>query len=320
MNRTARPGMMQTVSRFVRPERTAGPTARRRHLPEHYKPFIIVHIIHLSATIICKDRVTPVNKQRKPPAASRMTPINQSLPSPLYIAHRGLSSRYPENTLTAFLAAADAGAGMIELDVTLTRDRRLAVIHDSTVDRTTDGTGRVNVLTMAQLRRLDAGSWFADRFAGEPVPSLEQVLDAVKGKLLVNIEIKPEAFEPRAPRDAVEWQIVEMVTERQMATEVLISSFAWRVLGRVRALSSEIAVGLLSGLPADERLLYWFRRLDAFSWHPDYRVVSRSQVESLQRLGARVYPYAVKGRIDTASLLAMGVDGLIVDDPRQMSV
>ncbi len=248
-----------------------------------------------------------------------MTSINQHLPTPLYIAHRGLSSRYPENTLVAFRAAADAGAGMIELDVTLTRDRRLAVIHDSTVDRTTDGTGPVNTLTMAQLRRLDAGGWFAERFAGEPVPSLDQVLDAVKGRLLVNIEIKSEAFEPRAPHDAVERQIVEMVTERQMSAEVLVSSFAWRVLGRLRALSPEIAVGLLSQLPADERLLYWFRRLDGFSWHPDYRVVSRSQVETLQGLGAKVYPYAVKGRIDTPSLLAMGVDGLIVDDPGQMT-
>ncbi|MCB2214984.1 glycerophosphodiester phosphodiesterase [Desulfofustis glycolicus] len=241
------------------------------------------------------------------------------LTKPLYIAHRGLSSRYPENTLAAFRAAIDAGAGMIELDVTLSRDRRLVVIHDSTVNRTTNGRGRVNTLTMAQLRRLDAGSWFAERFAGEPVPSLEQVLDAVGGKVLINIEIKPEAFEPRAPHDAVERQIVEMVTERQMAADVLISSFAWRVLARIRALSANLAIGLLSELPADERLLYWFRRLDGFSWHPDYRVVSRSQVEMLQGLGARVYPYTVGGRIDTMSLLAMGVDGLIVDDPRQMA-
>ncbi|MEE4313993.1 MAG: glycerophosphodiester phosphodiesterase family protein, partial [Desulfofustis sp.] len=72
--------------------------------------------------------------------------------------------------------------------------------------------------------------------------------------------------------------------------------------------------------PADERLLYWFRRLDGFSWHPDHRVVSRSQVKLVQGLGARVYPYTVGGRIDTEPLLAMGVDGLIVDDPRQMTV
>jgi glycerophosphoryl diester phosphodiesterase len=117
----------------------------------------------------------------------------------------------------------------------------------------------------------------------------------------------------------VERQIVEMVTERQMTTDVLVSSFAWRVLARVRALSANLAIGLLSELPADERLIYWFRRLDGFSWHPDYRVVSRSQVKLLQGFGARVYPYTVGGRIDTAALLAMGVDGLIVDDPRQMA-
>jgi glycerophosphoryl diester phosphodiesterase len=248
-----------------------------------------------------------------------MISLHENLPGLLYIAHRGLSSRYPENTLAAFRAAIDAGAGMLELDVTLTRDRRLAVIHDSTVNRTTNGRGRVNTMTMAHLHRLDAGGWFAERFAGEPVPSLEQVLDAVRGQVLLNIEIKPEAFEPRAPHDAVERQIVEMVTERQMTTDVLVSSFAWRVLARVRALSANLAIGLLSELPADERLIYWFRRLDGFSWHPDYRVVSRSQVKLLQGFGARVYPYTVGGRIDTAALLAMGVDGLIVDDPRQMA-
>jgi glycerophosphoryl diester phosphodiesterase len=104
------------------------------------------------------------------------------LPTPLFIAHRGYSACYPENTLAAFNGAIDAGAHMIELDVCLSRDRHLVVIHDETVDRTTNGTGAVKALTMDQLDRLDAGSWFDPRFNTERLPTLAQVLDATKGE------------------------------------------------------------------------------------------------------------------------------------------
>jgi glycerophosphoryl diester phosphodiesterase len=98
-----------------------------------------------------------------------------------FIAHRGYSACYPENTLAAFKGAIDAGAHMIELDVCLSKDRHLVVIHDETVDRTTNGTGAVKALTLDQLSRLDAGSWFDPRFNTERLPTLAQVLDAVKG-------------------------------------------------------------------------------------------------------------------------------------------
>jgi glycerophosphoryl diester phosphodiesterase len=93
------------------------------------------------------------------------------LPTPLFIAHRGCSARYPENTLAAFKGAIDAGAQMIELDVCLSKDRHLVVIHDKTVDRTTNGSGAVKMLTLAQLRQLDAGSWFDPRFNAERLPT-----------------------------------------------------------------------------------------------------------------------------------------------------
>lgn len=241
-----------------------------------------------------------------------------NFPTPLFIAHRGLSARFPENTLAAFNGAIDAGAHMIELDVCLSKDRHLVVIHDETVDRTTNGTGAVRALTLDQLIRLDAGSWFDPRFNKERLPTLAQVLDAVKGHLMVNIEIKPEAFEPDGPTDAVERQVLSLVREKNMLDEVLVSSFEWLMLENIRKLESGIALGLLSDVPADERLRHWYQRINAFSWHPDFRVLNQQQVESLHALGARVFPYAVDGRIDSRGMLAMGVDGLIVDDPRQM--
>ncbi len=241
------------------------------------------------------------------------------LPTPLFIAHRGYSASYPENTLAAFNGAIDAGAHMIELDVCLSRDRHLVVIHDETVDRTTNGTGAVKALTMDQLDRLDAGSWFDPRFNTERLPTLARVLDTAKGHLLVNIEIKPEAFEADGPADAVERQVLNLVCEKNMLDEVLVSSFEWQMLENLRILEPGIALGLLAEAPADERLRRCYQRINGFSWHPDFRVLTRQQVDSLHDLGARVFPYAVDGRIDSLGMLAMGVDGMIVDDPRQMT-
>ncbi|WP_319522818.1 glycerophosphodiester phosphodiesterase family protein [uncultured Desulfosarcina sp.] len=240
------------------------------------------------------------------------------LPKPLIMAHRGCSSHYPENTLAAFRAAIAAGAHMVELDVNLSRDRQLIVIHDESVDRTTDGSGPVCAHTATQLGRLDAGSWFDPRFAGERVPTLAQVLEALKGRIGVNIEIKPEAFEAHGPQDAVERQVWELVQAMGMQADVLVSSFEWQALERLRNLDAGIALGLLSDVPANDSLFHWYRRVRGFSWHPDYRVLTPSQVKTLHNMGAKVFPYAVDGKIDAAGMLAMGVDGLILDDPREV--
>src|SRR5713226_3493547 len=110
----------------------------------------------------------------------------------LNIAHRGASADFPENTLAAFAAAIRAGADMCELDVQKTVDGALVVIHDDTVDRTSDGRGRVDLLTLAAIRRLDAGRWCGDQFAGEGIPTLSEVFDLTAGQCGLNIELKGE--------------------------------------------------------------------------------------------------------------------------------
>jgi glycerophosphoryl diester phosphodiesterase len=239
-------------------------------------------------------------------------------PTPMIIAHRGYSARFPENTLAAFKAAIDAGAHMIELDVTLSKDCQLVVIHDDTVNRTTDGSGAVNTLTLEQLGQLDAGSWFNPAFKGETVPSLARVLDTVKGHLLVNIEIKSEATQPRRAEDTVVRQVMALVREKRMVGEVLVSSFRWQVLENIRKLEPTLALGLLSTDPADDNLLRWYDRINAFSWHPTYRKLNRKQVETLHGRGARVFPYTVNGIANYRKMLALGVDGIITNDPLQM--
>lgn len=242
------------------------------------------------------------------------------LKKPIYIAHRGYKNRFPENTLAAFQGAVDAGAEMIELDVTLSKDRRLVVIHDNTVDRTTDGSGAVKALTLKELTRLDAGSWFDPKFENERLPTLAQVLETVQGRLMVNIEIKPEAFEPNGLPDSVERQVMAVILEYEMVEKVLVSSFHWPILDNFRSLSPTVALGLLSESPANEDLLAWCKRINCFSWHPDFRILTRRQVNTLHELGVHVFPYTVDGKMDTRIMIDMGVDGLIVDDPGQMTV
>ena len=135
----------------------------------------------------------------------------EKIKRPWVVAHRGYSGRYPENTASAFEAAIGAGADMIELDVCMTKDRVPIVIHDKTLERTTDGHGLVSELKLSKLKKLDAGSWFSPEFEGESIPTLEEILMQIRGKIPVNIEIKPESFESNDPADAIEKQICRMV-------------------------------------------------------------------------------------------------------------
>jgi glycerophosphoryl diester phosphodiesterase len=109
---------------------------------------------------------------------------------PFISAHRGFSSDYPENTIPALQAALDAGAHVAEIDVRLTKDGKLILMHDAQVDRTTDGSGPVTALTLAEVKKLDAGRWFDRKFAGTKVPTLDEVLDWSRGRLGILVEMK----------------------------------------------------------------------------------------------------------------------------------
>ncbi|MCL6609799.1 MAG: glycerophosphoryl diester phosphodiesterase, partial [Geminicoccaceae bacterium] len=163
---------------------------------------------------------------------------------PRVIAHRGASSRAPENTLAAFRSAREAGAAMVELDARLARDGVLVVIHDSTLDRTTDGHGRVIETDSAEIRRLDAGSWFDPRFRGERVPTLEEALALLaRLGLAVNVELKADPGEERRT-GAEAARLVERVWPAD-GPPVLISSFEEDALAAARREAPELPRGLL---------------------------------------------------------------------------
>jgi glycerophosphoryl diester phosphodiesterase len=238
----------------------------------------------------------------------------RSLGRPLVIAHRGYCARYPENTLAAFEGAVEAGCHMIELDVNLTRDRRLAVIHDHVLDRTTSGSGPVRDATLGELRRLDAGSWFHPRFAGERVPELGEVLERISGRVPLNIEIKRRAFEAHDPPDAVERQVVDLVRRHQATSWVVISSFEVRILERVAAMENPPALSILSEEPAGAELIRLLADLKAVSWNPSLRVLSRDQVARVHAAGCLVLPWTVVTRKDWDRVMEMGADGAFCNE------
>ena len=156
------------------------------------------------------------------------------------IAHRGFSGAAPENTIAAVRAAIDLGADMVEIDVTLTADNHIVVIHDETLDRTTNGSGKVFDFTRAELQLLDAGAWFAPRFAGERIPSLDAVLDECEGRILLNVEIKSEAVE----RGIVK-KVATSIQRQRMIDQVVVSSFSPTALDQMHKEAPEIRTAVL---------------------------------------------------------------------------
>ncbi|MFO7706898.1 MAG: glycerophosphodiester phosphodiesterase family protein [Desulfobacterales bacterium] len=233
---------------------------------------------------------------------------------PLLIGHRGYPARFPENTLAAFEGAVRAGCDMVELDVTLTQDRRVVVIHDDTLDRTTNGRGLVREHTLAAIKRLDAGGWFDARFSAERVPELFEVMALAAGRCLVNIEIKTSAFDAHDPADAVERQVAALVAAFGAMDRVIVSSFDPRILERIAAMEAPPPLAFISEHPLDSGVLDFLLAIKAFSHHPRFSTLDRTQVERLHAAGLKVFPWTINTRTEAEQCLALGVDGLICNE------
>lgn len=224
---------------------------------------------------------------------------------PFVWAHRGASLRAPENTMAAFALAVASGADGIECDVHLSRDGVPVVIHDETLGRTTDGRGAVGCLPLSKLRRLDAGSWFGSEWAGEPIPTLEEVLSWAGKQVIINVEIKS----PAAGRAVLE--LLEVWPE----VRVLVSSFDHRLLAAMRGESPDLPLGYL----CESRL--WRRALErainnqAESFHPRIDRLSPALLRACHAAGLKVFPWTVDRPGEMRSLLRRGVDGWFSNEP-----
>lgn len=223
-------------------------------------------------------------------------------------AHRGASARAPENTMAAFRAAEEDGAHGVELDLHLSRDGVPVVIHDEEVRRTTDGHGMVASLTLQQLHRLDAGRWFAPAFAGERIPTLEQVLDWAGDRLRLNLEIK----------SAEAGKAVQLALADYPHCRVLISSFNHDVLSKLHVSSPGLPLAFLLESPFWRRALARAAACRAESFHPRHDLLSYALVKSCHDQGLKVVPWTVDQPGDFRKMRRLGVDGLFSNDPRQI--
>jgi glycerophosphoryl diester phosphodiesterase len=231
----------------------------------------------------------------------------------LNIAHRGASAMAPANTMASFEKALDLGADGIELDVHLSADGIPVVIHDSSVDATTDGSGRVSEMVLAQLKELDAGSYFGAAFAGERIPTLEQVLDTFGRRILLNIELKS-----LSPRDnGLERAVVPMVERHGLGHRVLFSSFNPFSLRRAKKLAAHIPVGLLYSpdLPLPLRRAWLAPLAPHEARHPEHTMVDARFMAWAGRRGYRVNAWTVDDPDEIRRLIRLGVHGIITNSP-----
>lgn len=231
------------------------------------------------------------------------------------VAHRGAAGYTPENTMAAFQKAVDMDADYIELDVQMSKDGELVVIHDTSVDRTTDGTGKVGELTYEELRKLDAGSWFDPEFKGEHLPTLGEVLDEFHGKTKFLIELKAPSLYP-----GIEEKVAHALEVRDMEEpeddSVIVQSFDFNSMQIFNDLNDEVPVGVLTWKSEDLTA----EALEAFTEYADYvnpskSKVNRELVNRIHELDMGIMPWTVRAQEDVQPLLYAGVDGIITDYP-----
>ena len=219
------------------------------------------------------------------------------------IGHRGAAGYEPENTLRGFERAVQLGADMVELDVHICASGELVVIHDDTVDRTTDGSGRVGDMTLDELKVLDVGD-------GEKVPTLDEVFSAMQGRAAVDVELKGlGTAEPV-------YELVDgLVRHRKWGlSEILVTSFDWGMLEEMRSLSDRIRLGPLI-YKEPFRALRFAPEIRAHSVNPFHESVDAGYVREAHRLGLAVYPWTVNEAADIERVKGLGVDGVISDYP-----
>ena len=231
--------------------------------------------------------------------------------------HRGAPEAAPENTISAFKAAVALGADGVELDVMLSADGEIVVIHDYTLDHTTDGTGLVKDYSLAELKQFDAGYWFSGDFAeeyiSERIPTLQEVIDSLDPSVFLNIEIKSES----PATDGLEKAVVQTIASNNLYERVIVSSFNPISLIRVKLADKRIDVGLIYAPDLAKYLSKgWFIPiLRPEALHPRYDMVDEAYMEWTRRKGFQVTVWTVNEAADMSRMIDLGVNGIITDRP-----
>lgn len=227
------------------------------------------------------------------------------------IAHRGFSGKYPENTILAFQKALEAGVDGIEFDVHLTRDGKLVIVHDETVDRTSDGAGWVGEMTLKELRALDFSAGFKGKYGAQRIPLLEEYFELIRGqRLLTNIELKTGVVW----YEGIEEKVLDVIERYGRTRDVIISSFNHFSAVRFKKLAPEIKCGFLE----ESRIIGPAGYTAAHGvecYHPFYADMTPDVVAELREKGIEINVWTVNEKQDMLDMLQKGVDGVITNFP-----
>jgi glycerophosphoryl diester phosphodiesterase len=236
--------------------------------------------------------------------------------SPYIIAHRGISAKAPENTLASFAIATEApGIDMVELDVRLSKDEEVIVLHDRTLQRTSTGNGVARKYSLRELKTFDAGSWFDPSYRDEHIPTLLEVLQLVGKTRWVDIEIKSDPFQ-RERRGLLEKKVLAVVDECSMRDRVFYSSFDHHLVSNLKKCAPEAITGVLYNLFRDfgrspSKLA---RRAEASVFICAKTELRRSMIDDARNHGIAVYVYTLNSIKDAQKMIQVGVDGIISDN------
>ncbi|MGZ9583991.1 glycerophosphodiester phosphodiesterase [Paenibacillus marinisediminis] len=236
-----------------------------------------------------------------------------SVQVPLIIAHRGSAGEAPENTLGSFRLALEQHCDAIELDIQLTKEGIPVVIHDATVNRTTNGRGAVHEMTLEQIQALDAGSWFDSKYAGERVPTLAEVFDLVPASIMINVEIKQFHDDRTVP------QLLKLLEAYDRFDSVVVSSFDHKCLKRLKEADDRVKIGLLYNASfVDHAAMAGLVGVPVYSLHPQGNHIGPEDITGAQQAGLRVYPYTINQVEHYKLAIHFGVDGIITDYPGRL--
>ncbi|KGR76119.1 glycerophosphodiester phosphodiesterase [Ureibacillus sinduriensis] len=229
-------------------------------------------------------------------------------------AHRGYSAKYPENTLAAFQAAADLPIDGVEFDVHLTKDGQVVVIHDESINRTSNGVGYVKDMTLPELREFDYGSWFDEEFAGAEIPTLAEALEVFRAtNLRVNIELKSDIF----AYPGLEELVIQEVEALEMTDQVVISSFDHEAVARIARLAPNVENAALFVNTVLDVASYQ-EKIPAKALHVFLPSAVRQPVREAIEKGSIVRVWTVNEEEHAALLIGTGVEALFTDEPEKM--
>ncbi|AMB89182.1 glycerophosphodiester phosphodiesterase family protein [Bacillus altitudinis] len=228
------------------------------------------------------------------------------------IAHRGSSSAAPENTIAAFDVAVEQGADYIELDVQMTMDQHVVVIHDDTVDRTTNGNGLVKSYTLDQLKKLDAGSWFDQQYTNERIPTLQEILERYSQRIGILIEIK----HPKR-QIGIEKAVARIINRFAYSRHIMIQSFDVHALQRIKTFAPSLRTALIikpDAFKLTKRKLTTYSSF-ANGLNMKKTMINKWWIDRIHSFGMEVFIWTVKDQKTADRIKKYPIDGVVTDNP-----